>query len=344
MEKILNKHALTVCAAISLLFSLFPYVTVAEDSKFNLFSLIGEDAGILPIIALLLPIALIVVNYVLKTDYTKYILIAIPAVAVIVHIIIISAMKSANGVAEAFGVEGAKASVGFVFNILANLAAAGIAVFLMLKGGSEGQPVQFVNSSEKISLNSIKEVGNTIAKKSSETVKNIASSIPAKSDEIKTSENRSSFSTDRDPAISKLKAEIVRIEGQLQPIYTALGKKYAESGSEDFNADEELKAIAEKKQEIANLKNEILEVEKSKMNNKLAEKKKAFEAKINSEKEKLDKALALGVITQEEHDSKVSEQQKKLDNYDEIARIEEQFDLGIISNEEKEQRIKDIIG
>ena len=47
----------------------------------------------------------------------------------------------------------------------------------------------------------------------------------------------------------------------------------------------------------------------------------------------------MDVITQDEYNFKLSIAKKKVDNFDEIRRIEQQFDMGIITKEEKNSKI-----
>lgn len=74
----------------------------------------------------------------------------------------------------------------------------------------------------------------------------------------------------------------------------------------------------------------------------LQEKRKVEEDFI-LEKEKLDKALAMDLISQDEYNEKINNYRKRLDNFEEIKKIEQQYDFGIITLEEKNQKINLII-
>ncbi|MBO4894950.1 MAG: hypothetical protein J5562_08575 [Clostridia bacterium] len=358
-EKIISKTTLTICAGLALLFSLFPYAslkgealgeTVSTD-KYSLLSLIS-DAPLLAILVLLFSIALIVVNYVLNADYKKYILIGLPGVSVLLNIILISSLKSSN-LDLGFASAAFKPSIGFFLELLVDIAAVIIAILLMTAESSDGAANIFT-ADGKID---IKNVGSAIVKGGSdaiksgtEAIKNIGANTASAMSEAKTA---ASVTAERiikekgiDPEVLKRKSEIKRIEEKLQPIYAALGQKYADYVSNNvtgsFEASDFLTEINEKIEEKARLENEILEIEKNNMNNKLVQKKQKAEEKFNKEKENLDKALALEVINQDEYDKKLSSLKKGLDNFDEIERIETQFELGIITEEEKAAKIKEI--
>ena len=52
----------------------------------------------------------------------------------------------------------------------------------------------------------------------------------------------------------------------------------------------------------------------------------------------------MDVISQDEYDSKLSVVQKKLDNFEEIRKLEKQVDMKLITKEEKEAKIKALLG
>lgn len=48
----------------------------------------------------------------------------------------------------------------------------------------------------------------------------------------------------------------------------------------------------------------------------------------------------MDVISQDEYNYKISVARKKVDNFEEIRRIEQQCEMGIITNEEKNAKIE----
>lgn len=117
---------------------------------------------------------------------------------------------------------------------------------------------------------------------------------------------------------------------------------------ETYDADiggkkEELKeeAKAEEQRHIAemNQKMQIIELEKRMKQNAVLRDKARAEEEFQEEKTKLDRALAMDVISRDEYNFKISIARKKVDNFEEIRKIEQQFDMGIITKEEKNAKI-----
>ena len=87
------------------------------------------------------------------------------------------------------------------------------------------------------------------------------------------------------------------------------------------------------------LEEQLVELEKRMKQNAALREKAKVQEEFEEEKTKLDRALAMDVITQDEYNFKLSIAKKKVDNFDEIRRIEQQFDMGIITKEEKNSKI-----
>ena len=83
---------------------------------------------------------------------------------------------------------------------------------------------------------------------------------------------------------------------------------------------------------------------KKERNKAILREKQQAEEEFQKEKTKLDKALAMDVISQDEYDSKLSVVQRKLDNLKEIRKLEKQVDMKLITKEEKEAKIKALLG
>ena len=83
-----------------------------------------------------------------------------------------------------------------------------------------------------------------------------------------------------------------------------------------------------KKQE---LEQKIIELEKEiKQKNVLREKQQAEESFL-AEKDKLDKALAMDILSQDEYNVKIAIERKKLDNFEAIRKVEQQAEMGLIT-------------
>lgn len=148
--------------------------------------------------------------------------------------------------------------------------------------------------------------------------------------------------------IIRLESDIKKEQKKINNKYTEIGKAFAEyvSNNSDLNNFDVSELLNELELEIANKK--VLEADLKEIKNRSAveaEQKKREKANkdFEEEKAKLDKALAMEIISEDDYNTKLSYHQKKLDNYDEINKIEKQYNLGIITFEEKEQKIKDIL-
>ena len=123
--------------------------------------------------------------------------------------------------------------------------------------------------------------------------------------------------------------------------------KVAEESDEDeepvFDVSDFLTIIKQDQAKKKELENQLAEVEKrAKQNTLLREKTKAEES-FEQEKGVLDKALALEIISKEEYEQKLNIARKKVENFEEIKKIEQQFEMGIITKEEKDEKINAIL-
>ena len=123
--------------------------------------------------------------------------------------------------------------------------------------------------------------------------------------------------------------------------------KVAEESDEDeepvFDVSDFLTIIKQDQAKKKELENQLAEVEKrAKQNTLLREKTKAEES-FEQEKGVLDKALAMEIISREEYEQKLNIARKKVENFEEIKKIEQQFEMGIITKEEKDEKINAIL-
>ncbi|MPN59368.1 hypothetical protein SDC9_207089 [bioreactor metagenome] len=91
------------------------------------------------------------------------------------------------------------------------------------------------------------------------------------------------------------------------------------------------------------LEKELVEIQKRIKDQMIIKEKNALEEKFKKEKEKLDAALAMEVISEYEYNEKINQHRKRLDNFEAIKKIEQQYELEIISIEEKDYKIYTLI-
>ena len=69
------------------------------------------------------------------------------------------------------------------------------------------------------------------------------------------------------------------------------------------------------------------------------EEKDIFQREFDAEKSKLDKALKMDVISQEEYNEKLSKESLKLENFDQIRKVKKQYEMDLISKEEMTSKL-----
>ena len=145
-----------------------------------------------------------------------------------------------------------------------------------------------------------------------------------------------------------LKSQINVIEQELNSSYIQIGRKYVdyviESGDmPGIDVSDILKLIDPKLTKKQELEKQIIELEKEIESKNVLREKQQAEEEFIAEKSKLDKALAMDVITQDDYDVKLAIAKKKVDNFELIRKIEQQAEMGLITKEEKAQKIEQLL-
>lgn len=148
--------------------------------------------------------------------------------------------------------------------------------------------------------------------------------------------------------LAGLKAEINVIEKELDASYVMIGRKFVdyviESGEmPGIDITDILKMIDPKMTRKQELQKKVIELEKQIKEQDALRDKQAAEAEYIAGKEKLDKALAMGVLDQSDYDVKLSALQKKRDNFEIMRKLEQQVQMGIITEEEKNAKLFEIL-
>jgi len=147
--------------------------------------------------------------------------------------------------------------------------------------------------------------------------------------------------------LANLKMQVNVIEQELDSSYIQIGRKYVsyviQSGEmPGIDVSDILKLIDPKLEQKNTLEAQIIELEKKIKNSAVLREKQAAEETFLQEKAKLDKALAMDVISQDDYDVKLAIAQKKLDNFEAIRKVEQQYDMKLISKEERDAKIKEL--
>lgn len=175
-----------------------------------------------------------------------------------------------------------------------------------------------------------KEIGNSVAS----TALNVGSTI--------------TNVTKEQGELASLKMQRSNMDKKLDASYAAIGRRYIEYVQKcdteitfdvsDIieNMQAELDKLQEINQQIADIEQQIKE------NNAEKEKKKAHD-QFDSEKKKLDKALDMDIITEDEYNAKLAVAQRKLDNFELLRKVEVQLEMDIITKAEYEEKVKNIL-
>ena len=195
---------------------------------------------------------------------------------------------------------------------------------------TEAETTEATESSEVIDEVKEEAIDEVKAEAAAETVDEAKEEAAAETiDEVKAEDTAETI--DEEKEVSKEPAE----------------DKVAEESDEDeepvFDVSDFLTIIKQDQAKKKELENQLAEVEKrAKQNTLLREKTKAEES-FEQEKGVLDKALAMEIISKEEYEQKLNIARKKVENFEEIKKIEQQFEMGIITKEEKDEKINALL-
>lgn len=178
--------------------------------------------------------------------------------------------------------------------------------------------------------------------KISKTATNIGNN--AKTSAIKVGSN-ASVAVQEQSELVALKSQVTVINQELDSSYVQIGRKFVnyvlETGEmPGIDVSDILKLIDPKMTKKQELEQQIIKLEKEIKEKNVLREKQLAEEQFIAEKEKLDKALAMDIISQDDYDVKLAIARKKVDNFEAIRKVEQQAEMGLITKEEKEQHIK----
>lgn len=184
-----------------------------------------------------------------------------------------------------------------------------------------------------------------IGKKYAEFVADMDDAEPETA-ENEAAEAETTEATESSEVIDEVKEEAideVKVETAAETVDEAKEEAADEDEEPVFDVSDFLTIIKQDQAKKKELENQLAEVEKrAKQNTLLREKTKAEES-FEQEKGVLDKALAMEIISKEEYEQKLNIARKKVENFEEIKKIEQQFEMGIITKEEKDEKINAIL-
>lgn len=148
--------------------------------------------------------------------------------------------------------------------------------------------------------------------------------------------------------INSIEKEIGVLNSEIDIAYTQIGRRFVEyvidrKEMPGIDVSDILSMLEPKMSRKAELESERVEIEKRLKDMALIQEKNRLEEEFRREKEKLDRGLAMDIISKVEYDQKINQYKKRIDNFDEIKKIEQQYEFGIINLQEKEMKINIIL-
>lgn len=148
--------------------------------------------------------------------------------------------------------------------------------------------------------------------------------------------------------INNIEKEIGVLNTEIDSAYMQIGRRFVEHVLQTkempgINVSDILSMLEPKMARKAELEAQRIEIEKRLKDMALIQEKNRLEEEFLREKEKLDRGLAMAIISREEYDYKIAQYRRRIDNFDEIKKIEQQYEFGIINFQEKEYKINSIL-
>ncbi|MBQ6914665.1 MAG: hypothetical protein IJQ65_03015 [Kiritimatiellae bacterium] len=148
--------------------------------------------------------------------------------------------------------------------------------------------------------------------------------------------------------IAAVKADIAAVQAEIDTGYVQIGKAYVDAciaGKEvtDIGVGATLKIMEPKLEKKLALEKELIELEKALADSQVMQERSLVQADVDEIKAKLDKAKAMGVISDEDYNAKLSQASKRLDHFDEIRMLKKQKELGLLTSEECEAKINALL-
>lgn len=156
-------------------------------------------------------------------------------------------------------------------------------------------------------------------------------------------------STKEQSELAGLRIQATVVEKQLDAYYAEIGKKYVEYVKQcdmevAFNVDDIMEQLQPDLDKLTDIKVQIAEKEEQIKQNNLERERKKVQDEFDAVKRKLDKALEMDIITEFEYEEKLATAQKKVDNFEQLHKIELQYEMDIITKEEYDAKVKALLG
>lgn len=148
--------------------------------------------------------------------------------------------------------------------------------------------------------------------------------------------------------IVAVKADITAVEAEVETAYVAIGRAYVETAMAgkpicDIGCAATLKALEPKLEKLMALKKELTELEKALHNSQILQERQLVQNEVDEAKARLDKAKAMGVITDADYTARLAKEMKKLDCFEELRNLKMQKEMGLITDDEMQKKVEALL-
>jgi hypothetical protein len=150
-------------------------------------------------------------------------------------------------------------------------------------------------------------------------------------------------STKENAKLVGVRAELSTLNEDLKSSYEMIGRRFVDflvEGSADavgtlpdIGVSDVLRHMEPKLEKKKVLESELARIEKELGESAVLQDKQAMEKEFLKEKDKLDKAKKMGVLSDQEYADMLAVARRRLDCFEEVRRLEKQKELGILSAE-----------
>ncbi len=148
--------------------------------------------------------------------------------------------------------------------------------------------------------------------------------------------------------ITAVKADIKALEAEIETGYASIGKAYVNAciaGQEvtDIGVGATLRMMEPKLERKIALEKELVELEKALADSQIMQERQLVQAEVDEIKAKLDKAKAMGAISDEDYAARLAKANLKLDHFNDIRMLKRQMELGIINSTEYQAKVNALL-
>ena len=91
------------------------------------------------------------------------------------------------------------------------------------------------------------------------------------------------------------------------------------------------------------LEKELVELEKALADSQILQERQLVQNEIDEIKAKLDKAKAMGAITDDDYNARLAKANKKIEHFDDIRMLKKQKELGLLSSDEFDAKVNALL-